>query len=62
MRRRLRQSDAFDDDTDHWGTVEKDDQDEMPRTYDCAWWFFSRLLLLLLVVLFVVWAGVFSYG
>jgi hypothetical protein len=58
----MRESDAFDDDTDHWGVVDVNgDQDDPPR-YDCAWWFFSRLLLILVVVLFIVWSGVLRYG
>lgn len=58
----MRESDSFDDDEDHWGTVDQADDDLPAPKYDCAWWFFSRLCLILLVVLFVVWSGVLRYG
>lgn len=55
------ESDAFDDDDDHWGVVKPKDE-ELPRGhYDCAWWFTSRLCLILLVVLFIVWSGALRY-
>jgi hypothetical protein len=57
----VQESDAFDDDEDHWGLVEPKD-DPVGPTYDRLSWFFSRLLLLLVLVLFVVWTGVLTYG
>jgi hypothetical protein len=58
----VRESDSFDDDSDHWGIVGELDDDTEHQGYDCAWWFFSRLALILLVVLFIVWSGVLRYG
>jgi hypothetical protein len=61
----VRQSDAFDDDTDHWGVVQ--DQDERDRKrqlmcLSCSWWLATRTLFLLMVVLFIVWTGKLGYG
>lgn len=59
-----RESDAFDDDSDHWGIVELDDQDDDGGRIgqDIYVWLFSRLVLMLLFLLFVVWTGVLTYG
>jgi hypothetical protein len=59
------ESDAFDDDFDHWGIVEDqadDKQRRYPMCFPCAFWFATRLLFLLMVVLFIVWTGALTYG
>lgn len=61
----VRESDAFDDDTDHWGVVQDQDEHVQRRQLTCitcANWLATRLLFLLLVVLFIVWTGKLGYG
>lgn len=58
----MQESDAFDDDSDHWGTVD-DDQPAADPHEDCDCWrqALFGLVLVLALVLFVVWAGVLTF-
>jgi hypothetical protein len=59
----VRQSDAFDDDADHWGLVdaeqlpELEDQDQVP-----APWGFILMVAVLMLAVFVIWTDVFRGG
>lgn len=59
----MRESDAFDDDADHWGLVVPDTPDERQLE---RWWraypWVGMLLFLLGCAVFMVWSGVFYYG
>lgn len=56
------ESDAFDDDQDHWGLVDLEHQDDAEQEVPAPWAFLGLALVLVIAVLVMVWSGVFSYG
>lgn len=58
----IRESDAYDDDPDHFGVVDLEHQDDAETEVPAPWAFVGLALVLLISVLIMVWSGVFTYG